>query len=399
MGMATTANSSLLFVLPALALAIAVVASAAPAAASPAAAPNKPSPFRTVYAFGDSFTDTGNTRSTTGPYSFGYVSSPPYGATFFHRSTNRYSDGRLVVDFLAQALSLPTFLPPYLSAAANASAEAAADDEVGVNFAVAGATAIEHDFFAKNNLSIDITPQSIMTQLGWFDAHLRSGGRAKSSSKVGDALFWVGEIGANDYAYTVVARDTIPPKLVRTMAVQRVTTFVEGLLERGAKYLIVQGLPLTGCLPLAMTLARPEDRDNVSCVASVNRQSYAHNRRLLAGLHQLRQKHPDAVIAYADYYAAHLAVMRSPARYGFTEPFRTCCGSGGGAYNFDLFATCGSPEVNTSCAQPAKYVNWDGVHMTEAMYKVVAGMFFQGGDTYCRPAFTDLLVRKAQGKP
>jgi len=105
------------------------------------------------------------------------------------------------------------------------------------------------------------------------------------------------------------------------------------------------------------------------------------------------------VIAYADYYAAHLAVMRSPAKYGFTEPFRTCCGSGGGAYNFDLFATCGSPAVNTSCAQPAKYINWDGVHMTEAMHKVVAGMFFQGGDAYCRPSFSDLLARKAQGKP
>ncbi|KAF8762325.1 hypothetical protein HU200_009502 [Digitaria exilis] len=385
MAMAAKANTVLVL----LAVAVAAVG-AAPAAAGA---------FRRVYAFGDSFTDTGNTRSTTGPYSFGYVSSPPYGATFFHRSTNRYSDGRLVVDFLAEELSLPSFLPPYLSSYSSSSGNSNSNgsDDVGVNFAVAGSTAIEHDFFARNNLSFDITPQSIMTQLAWFDAHLL---RAKANKiNVADALFWVGEIGANDYAYTVIARDTIPPKLVRDMAVQRVTTFVQGLLERGAKYLIVQGLPLTGCLPLAMTLARPEDRDNVSCVASVNRQSYAHNRRLLAGLHQLRQRHPGAVIAYADYYAAHLAVMRSPAKYGFAEPFRTCCGSGGGAYNFDLFATCGSPEVTTACAQPAKYVNWDGVHMTEAMYKVVAGMFFQGGDDYCRPAFSDLLAMKAKGKP
>lgn len=101
-----------------------------------------------------------------------------------------------------------------------------ADFASGVNFAVAGATAIEHDFFARNNLSIDVTPQSIMTQLDWFDAHLRSAGTGERTA-VADALFWVGEIGANDYAYTVIARDTIPPKLVRTMAVQRVTAFVE----------------------------------------------------------------------------------------------------------------------------------------------------------------------------
>jgi phospholipase/lecithinase/hemolysin len=201
-------------------------------AAAPAHTPGgntatPPPPFRTVYAFGDSFTDTGNTRSTTGPYSFGYVSSPPYGATFFHRSTNRYSDGRLVVDFLAEALALPSYLPPYLAVSvsnANANATAAG---AGVNFAVAGATAIEHDFFARNNLSIDVTPQSIMTQLGWFDAHLLRSSSSSSAAAAADALFWVGEIGANDYAYTVVARDTIPPKLVRTMAVQRVTAFVE----------------------------------------------------------------------------------------------------------------------------------------------------------------------------
>jgi len=50
----------------------------------------------------------------------------------------------------------------------------------------------------------------------------------------------------------------------------------------------------------------------------VNRQSYAHNRRLLEGVRELRRRHPGAVVAYADYYAA-------PARYGFSEPFRTCC--------------------------------------------------------------------------
>ncbi|CAM0877980.1 unnamed protein product [Alopecurus aequalis] len=366
------------------------VAAVAPSPSSPPSAP-----FRTVYAFGDSFTDTGNTHSTTGPYSFGYVSHPPYGATFFHRSTNRYSDGRLVVDFLAaDALRLPSFLPPYLSTLSNSSSSAAAAANANpggsVNFAVAGATAIEHEWFVKNNLSFDITPQSIMTELGWFDAHLKTK-RRSGQEGVGEALFWVGEIGANDYAYSFMDAATIPRKLIRTMAVDRVTTF----LERGAKYIVVQGLPLTGCLTMAMTLAKPDDRDKLGCVASVNAQSLAHNRRLQASLRQLRRNHTDAVIAYADYYAAHTAVMKTPATYGFAEPFKACCGSGGGDYNFDVFSTCGSPEVGTACAQPAKYINWDGVHMTEAMYKVVSGMFFQDdAGKYIRPAFSSLLARK-----
>ncbi|KAL0355168.1 UNVERIFIED_CONTAM: GDSL esterase/lipase [Sesamum radiatum] len=79
-----------------------------------------PRPFNTIYAFGDSYTDTGNTRSNTGPNGFMFVSNLPYGRTFFHRPTNRYSDGRLVIDFVAQALSLP-FLSPYLDQKADRS--------------------------------------------------------------------------------------------------------------------------------------------------------------------------------------------------------------------------------------------------------------------------------------
>ncbi|KAL5209711.1 hypothetical protein ABZP36_005334 [Zizania latifolia] len=82
-------------------------------------------------------------------------------------------------------------------------------------------------------------------------------------------------------------------------------------------------------------------------------------------------------------------LRRAPRRH--EEP-------GGGAYNFEIFSTCGSPEVTTACAQPAKYVNWDGVHMTEAMYKVVAGMFFQDA-RYCQPPFSAVLAsRKKKGQ-
>ncbi|KAI4984950.1 hypothetical protein ZWY2020_017580 [Hordeum vulgare] len=347
-----------------------------------AAAPSSPGPFRTLYAFGDSLTDTGNTHSTTGPYSFG-ASHPPYGATFFHHPTNRYSDGRLVVDFLAiDALALPSFLPPYLSTLSR-NATATKAKYFGVNFAVAGATAIEHEFFVRQNLSANITPQSIMAQLGWFDTHLRARRAAGGGSKdegVGDALFWVGEIGANDYGYSFMAPDALPSERIRSMAIDRITTFLEVFVR--------------------FTMFRSRGARQPQLRGALNQKSLGHNQHLQARLHRLRRSHPDAIIAYADYHAAHLAVVRSPARYGFAEPFKACCGTGGGAYNFQIFSTCGSPEVDTACAQPARYVNWDGVHMTEAMYKVVAGMFFHDATgAYCRPTFCSLLAaRKDHGQ-
>ncbi|XWS60324.1 hypothetical protein CRYUN_Cryun07bG0026300 [Craigia yunnanensis] len=344
-------------------------------------------PFKKIYAFGDSFTDTGNTESLTGPNGFVHVSNPPYGTTFFHHSTNRYSDGRLVIDFVAQSLSLP-FLPPYRKSKGNTAN--------GVNFAVAGSTAINHAYFVKNNLSLDITPESIQTQMIWFNKYLESQGcRGPESGPeckeaLDDALFWVGEIGVNDYAYTLGS--TISDETIRKIAIYSFTEFLQSLLKKGAKYVVVQALPTTGCLPLAMTLAPSDDRDDIGCVKSVNNQSYAHNLVLQAKLSDLRKQFPQAVIVYADYWNAYRTVMKTPEKYGFKESFKACCGTGD-PYNFDVFNTCGNPSVN-ACSNPSEYINWDGVHLTEAMYKVVADMFLNGN--LSNPPFKSLLERKQQ---
>ncbi|KAL9672800.1 hypothetical protein QQ045_029052 [Rhodiola kirilowii] len=342
-------------------------------------------PFSRLFAFGDSYTDTGNTRSSTGPTGFQFVSSPPYGVTFFHKPTNRYSDGRLVIDFLANYLNLP-FLPPYLSEKANKSH--------GVNFAVAGATAISFDFFKRNNLSLDVTPQSIGTQFIWFRKYLESGGcygHLKAEDCLSDVLFWVGEIGFNDYAYNF-GSDVSNDRILK-LAVQSLYKFLRGILSKGAKYIVVQGLPPSGCVPLTLVLAPDTDRDKLGCVGSANNRTLKHNFSIKVMLHDLRIQYPHSVILYADYWNAYHAVMKNPKSYGFKELFKACCGAGGGPYNYNIFDGCGSPG-STRCEKPSEYVNWDGVHLTEAMYKVVFDMFVHGNYTY--PSFQYLLNRKRQ---
>lgn len=188
-------------------------------------------PFERIYAFGDSYTDTGNTESSTGPCFFMHVSNPPYGQTFFHRPTNRYSDGRLVIDFVSEALSLP-YLPPYRAVAKGAAA--GVDISYGINFAVAGATAIKHRFFVRNNLTLNITPQSLQTELNWFNKFLQSKGcndtsrttRRKECNEIFDnSLFWIGEMGANDYSYTFGS--TVPDKIIRDLSIASVTGFLK----------------------------------------------------------------------------------------------------------------------------------------------------------------------------
>ncbi|KAL8499135.1 hypothetical protein ACS0TY_022202 [Phlomoides rotata] len=350
--------------------------------------------FKNIYAFGDSFTDTGNTRSNPGDPAtwFIFVSNPPYGRTFFHHPTNRYSDGRLVIDFVAESLSLQ-FLPPYLNQSA--------DRPNGVNFAVSGSTAIDHNFFVVNRGTfMDVIPQSLGTELEWFEKLLKEKGCVDSASTprecegvFNDSLIWVGEMGANDYAYSVGS--DVPPQTVQQLAINSINDFLQALLKKGARYVVVQGLPPTGCLSFSMLLGGPLGKDATGCSGAANLLSSTHNQMLKSKLDSFRKNFPQSIIVYADYYEAYMSVLKNAKSYGFTDVFNVCCGFGGMNYNIDYTHLCGSP-LSTSCPDPSKYINWDGVHLTEAMYKVVADLFINGN--YTQPPFGSLLDKKRQSR-
>ncbi|KAH9316380.1 hypothetical protein KI387_025007, partial [Taxus chinensis] len=283
-------------------------------------APVPPGCFSKIFAFGDSLTDTGNTRSGVGPSNFQGVSHSPYGQTYFHRPTNRYSDGRLVIDFVAQALGLP-LIQPFTNRNG--------DFGHGVNFAVAGATALDHDFFTRRNISLDQTPQSLETQLQWYtqfmDKTCDNGNTDCKYNSSAGALYWVGEIGANDYAYIIGSN--ISSDTVRTLAVDKTLKFLETLIQQGATYMVVEGIPLTGCLSMAMAIGSSQDRDRLGCIKSANQETLLHNTLLQQGLQALRQKHPNSLIVYADYHGAHSKVLQNPSEYGFDNTKRACCGA------------------------------------------------------------------------
>lgn len=72
---------------------------------------------------------------------------------------------------------------------------------------------------------------------------------------------------------------------------------------------------------------------------------------------------------------------------GFSNTKESCCG-GGGTYNFDLFDLCGTEGV-LACSNPATYTNWDGIHLTEAAYKLSSD-FIVNQPKYTIPHFSSL---------
>ncbi len=58
---------------------------------------------KALFAFGASASDTG-TVEVAFPFTYTAQMTLPYGETFFHHPANRYSDGRLIIDFYGKLL-------------------------------------------------------------------------------------------------------------------------------------------------------------------------------------------------------------------------------------------------------------------------------------------------------
>ncbi|KAF3339596.1 GDSL esterase/lipase [Carex littledalei] len=174
--------------------------------------------FTRIFCFGDSISDTGNYLKSIGD---GYhpIRYLPYGETYFGRPTGRFCDGRLILDFIAEAYGLP-FIPAYLSG------NSIEDHLHGANFAVGGATALNNSYFESKGIEASWTDYSLGTQLEWFKKLLPSilEESGCGSSVMRNALFVVGEIGGNDYNHPLFQGRTLDevrtfvPDVIRTIS-------------------------------------------------------------------------------------------------------------------------------------------------------------------------------------
>ncbi|KAF8720609.1 hypothetical protein HU200_023679 [Digitaria exilis] len=352
--------------------------------------------YSRIFCFGNSLTDTGN--ATIFPLTAGgSFTRPPYGETHFGHPSGRASDGRLVIDFLVPQ---PT---PYLAGST------AAEFLNGTNFAVGSATALDPEFLASRGIA-SLVPISLSNQTIWFQDVVQllnsSGGyvqwlpdlpcihmhvytvafvqleRAGGDEITASSVFFVGEIGFNEYQYALVNHSVDVAASLLPHIVDAIHSALTTMVAAGARTVVVTGMLPIGCEPLLLAAFPdnpPGGYDPASgCITGLNELAERHNRALRRMLGELRRAHPGRSFLYADAYRPIVNAVTSPARYGFGDkPLAACCGSGGDPYNVDVTVFCGTPG-STACADPSKFVSWDGIHFTEAADRLVARAMLRG---------------------
>lgn len=159
-----------------------------------------------------------------------------------------------------------------------------------------------------------------------------------------------------------------------------------------------------GCLPIYLTGFQTNDStayDKFHCLKDFNGLASYHNNKLKQAIKLLRKENPNVIIAYGDYYNALFWVFQHASLLGMlllymllllfyicifvcisnfccliyigfdeTRLQKSCCGTGGD-YNFNVMQICGLPRVPV-CSNPDKHISWDGIHLTQKTYQIMA---------------------------
>ncbi|KAK9684648.1 hypothetical protein RND81_10G222700 [Saponaria officinalis] len=336
--------------------------------------------FPALYNFGDSNSDTGGISAVFKPIEW------PYGRTFFKKPVGRDSDGRLIVDFIAEKIALP-----YLSAYLNS---LGVNFSHGANFATGGSTIRREN---ETIFQYGISPFSLDVQIWHFD-QLKSRSKdlyvhaknpfARSvlprQEDFSKALYTF-DIGQNDLS---VAFRTLNDDQIRAAIPNIISQFssaVQHLYEEGARSFWIHNTGPIGCLPVQTFYnlnPPPGVLDQYGCLNAQNAKAIEFNKQLKDAVTKLRTKLPQAAITYVDLYSAKYGLISKTKSLGWADPKVVCCGY---HEKYDHI-WCGSKGVISNgtsvyggvCAHPERHLSWDGVHYTEAANHWFANQILNG---------------------
>ncbi|XP_058081026.1 GDSL esterase/lipase At3g26430-like [Magnolia sinica] len=336
--------------------------------------------FPAIFNFGDSNSDTGGLSASI------METLSPFGMTFFKRPAGRFSDGRLIIDFIAQSIGLP-FLHAYLDSLR-------ANFSNGANFATAAST------IRLPNTTIfqgGVSPFSLDVQW-WQFTQFKSRSQLDYNQEgvfkelvpkkdyFSRALYTF-DIGQNDLTavnFLNMTKEEVATGI--TAILSDFTAVVKNVYGEGARSFWIHNTGPIGCLAYVLDPTPFTDAqiDDAGCAIPWNELAQHFNKKLNETIVQLRMDLPLAAFTYVDVYSVKYTLFSKAEKLGFKHPLIVCCGRGG-KYNYSSSSRCGSTVVVNgtasivgACNDPSVRINWDGVHYTEAANKWVFDQIVDG---------------------
>lgn len=320
-----------------------------------------------LFVFGDSLFDPGNNNyidcGTSNQANF-----YPYGTTFFKNATGRFSDGRVLPDFIAEFAQLP-FSPAYLEPGLE-------DYTSGVNFASAGAGVLVETHPGTINLKM---------QLSYFlkvEKSLRQNLGDLEGKKLLMRAVYLFSIGGNDYI-AMPNSLTTPAKRKEyiAMVIGNLTVVIKDIYEKGGRKFAFQNAGPLGCIPLMRSMA---NGTGGTCAKEPSMMAELHNIALSKVLGKMEQQLEGFTYSIFDYYTSLTKLMEFPEKNGLKEGKTACCGSG----RYRGLPSCGGKRGIKNydlCDNPSEHVWFDFAHTTESANWKLAQLMWSGTPSVAGP--------------
>ncbi|XP_048231457.1 GDSL esterase/lipase At5g03610 [Ricinus communis] len=301
-----------------------------------------------LFAFGDSYADTGNWEKPAISW------KEPYGITFPGKPAGRFSDGRILTDYLASNLGIKS-PEPYQRWKSRKGSRL----QFGMNFAYGG-TGV---FDTLNNAP------KMATQINFFQQLLEEKVYTKQDLKFSVAFVSVAGNDYNTYLYKNGALEDMSN--FTASLIKQLSTNLKRIHGLGVQKVAVTSLQPIGCLP---ELAASSSYQN--CSESLNAASEFHNLILQQAVQKLNnesQKH--VVYEILDLYSAFMSAFSEARRtaagsLNYGSPLKPCCRGVSRDYS------CGDVDKNGAkkyevCDNPELSVFWDMVHPSQNGWHLV----------------------------
>ncbi|KAK1358556.1 GDSL esterase/lipase 1-like [Heracleum sosnowskyi] len=317
-----------------------------------------------LFVFGDSLYDPGNNNYISTTNTNFQANFWPYGKSHFSEPTGRFTDGRIIPDFICEYAGLQ-LIPPYLQPGNHHYLS-------GANFASGGAGALD-----ETNPGLVVNLNTQLNQFKNVANQLKQGlGDEEASVLLSRSVYMI-SIGINDYLSTTKTDS----EQYRSMIIGNLTSVLKAIYKTGGRKFSFVTIPPFGCVPsIKAQIAENKTTREYFCREDLTALVQKHNKAVSENLEKLAKHLKGFMYSFFDFYTTFNDRMNNPSKYGFKSGDSACCGSG----PYRGVNSCGGRrgiKEYEVCKNASEYLFFDSAHPSEVANQQLSKLMWEGSSS------------------